>query len=211
MIAAYRSCQAMDVKPAALSSWSARLRVRALPRRPAISVGASKRENWSTSTSWAPSHENSGALVQASQLVRPVVERRSRDDEVEGAVAIGQALGGPDRELQALVAGRRCGCLDHGRSRIDARKVPCLRALLREPPEQVSGAAAYVEHSPGSCMGVECEVRRPVGNLVVQAPAPALFITDGPLLEGGEIAIRRHRSSLACHPLPAYPRRMGAG
>jgi hypothetical protein len=193
MMAAYRSCQAIDVKPAFVISWLARRRVRAFPRRPAISVGMSQGENWSTSTRRPP-----GTSTLAHSR-RPACwsDQWSNDVVLEGAVGIGQPFGGTGAEPQAMVAGRRFRGRDHGRRGIDARHFGGLGPLPGQPPQQVTGAAADIEHSAWSCAYRLCEYRRPVGNVVVQAAAPAFLVTGGPGLEGCDIAVRWHHSSLA--------------
>ena len=108
--------------------------------------------------------------------------------------------------LHALVAGRAFSSLDHGRRGIDARQLACLGPLPGQQAEQVSGAAAYVEHSPGSGARRQGERRRPVGNVVVQAAAPTLLVTGGSVLEGRDIAVRWHSSSLAGESAPCASR-----
>ena len=40
------------------------------------------------------------------------------------------------------------------------------------------------------------ELRRPPSDVVVQAPAPAMLVTGGTLVEGSDIAMRWHTGSL---------------
>jgi hypothetical protein len=46
-------------------------------------------------------------------------------------------------------------------------------------------------------MNRQREIRRPPGDVMVKAAEPALFVTEGSLVEGGDIAVRRHSGSLA--------------
>ena len=52
---------------------------------------------------------------------------------------------------------------------------------------------AFPRRAPTSVgMGGAGERRRLIGDLVVQAAQPALVVMSGSLLEGGDVAIRRH-------------------
>lgn len=44
------------------------------------------------------------------------------------------------------------------------------------------------------------ELCRPAGDVVVQAAAPAVFVTGGSFLEGSDVAVRWHTGSLAGGP-----------
>src|SRR5262249_17417703 len=68
--------------------------------------------------------------------------------------------------------------------------------------EQVAGATADVEHAPGRRMHRQGELRRPVGDVMMQAAARALLVTEGSFVEGSDIAVRRHTGSLADQPAP---------
>src|SRR5215469_3957950 len=145
-------------------------------------------------------YQHPGAFTQARPLAGPVVERGRADDQVEDTSWEGQPFGGTDRKPQPPVTGRLFGSPDHGWRGIDASQLGCLRAPPGQQPQQVSGAAADVEHAPGRGLHRQGELRRPVGDVMVQAAAPALLITGGSFVEGSDIAVRRHTGSLADQP-----------
>ena len=137
------------------------------------------------------------ALTQARPLVGPVVERSRADDQVEGTVRVWQPFGGTHRKPQAPVTGRLFGSADHGWRGIDARQLGGVRAPPGQQPQQVPGAAADIEHPPGRGIHRHGELRRPAGDVVVQAAAPALLVTESSFVEDSDIAVRWHTGSLA--------------
>jgi hypothetical protein len=126
-----------------------------------------------------------------------VVEGGRAEDQVEGAIRVGQSFGGPHCEPQALVIGRLFESLHHGCRGVDSRQRAGVRAPLGQHSQQVSGAAANVEHPPGRGVHRHGELRRPAGNVMVQAATPAPLVTGGSFVEGSDIAVRRHTGILA--------------
>src|SRR5215472_17381369 len=145
-------------------------------------------------------YQHPGALTQARPLVGPVVERGRAGDQVEDTIWVGQPFGGTHRKSQAPVIGRLFGSLDHGWRGIDPSQLGCVRAPPGQQAQQVSGATADVEHTPGRRMHRQGELRRPVGDVMMQAAARALLVTGGSFVEGSDIAVRRHTGSLADQP-----------
>ena len=144
--------------------------------------------------------QHSGALTQAHPLVGPVVERGRADDQIEGTIWVGQPFGGTHRKPQAPVTGCLFSSADHGWRGIYARQLGWGRAPPGQQPQQIPGAAADVEHPPGAGMHRYNELRHPVSDVMVQAAAPALLVTESSIVEGSDIAVRWHTRSVAEEP-----------
>jgi len=145
-----------------------------------------------------------GALAQACPLIGPVIERGRADNQIEGIIGIGQPFGDTNCKPQPPVIGRPFGSPDHRWCGVDASEIGCLRAKPRQHPQQVPSATAYVEDALRRGMHRQSELGRPPGDVVMEATAPALLVTWGSLIEGGDITVRRHTGSLADLP-PSDP------
>lgn len=121
-----------------------------------------------------------------------MIERRRAHDEVNRAAWAGQPFGSAGGKPEPPVSGRQAGRVDHGLGRIDASQLDRPRVLAGQLTQQVPGTAAHVEDTPRRRARRCGERGRPVGDVVVHAAAPALLVTGGSFLEGGEIAARRH-------------------
>jgi hypothetical protein len=98
----------------------------------------------------------------------------------------------PATKRTPVIGGGALGDLDHGGRRIDPGQDLGLRGAGGEPAEQVAGPTPDVEYPPGGWHAGQGQVRRAVGDLVMQLAAPALVIALRALAERRHITITGH-------------------
>jgi hypothetical protein len=97
-----------------------------------------------------------------------------------------------------MAAARRCrprnaaGHQRRRRCRVDPGQRPGLRGAGGKPAEQVAGAASDVEYPHGGWYAGQGQVRRPVGDLVMQLAEPAFVVALRTLAERSDVTIPGH-------------------
>jgi hypothetical protein len=84
------------------------------------------------------------------------------------------------------------GGLDHGRRRVDPGQGLGLRGAGGKLAEQVAGPAPDVEYPPGCWHAGQGQIRRAVGDVVMQLAEPALVIMLRSLAERRDVTITGH-------------------
>ena len=104
----------------------------------------------------------------------------------------GQLLGGSYRKTQPAIGRPAPGGLDHGRRRVDPRQSLGLRGAGGKLAEQIAGPAPDVEYPPGCWHAGQGQIRRAVGDVVMQLAEPALVIMLRSLAERRDVTITGH-------------------
>lgn len=94
--------------------------------------------------------------------------------------------------MQPVISGDARSDLDHGGRRVDPGEGPALRGTGGKPAEQVPGPASDVEYPPGGWHAGQGQVRRAVGDLVMQLAEPALVIALRTLAERCDVTTTGH-------------------
>jgi hypothetical protein len=160
-------------------------------------VGISHQENWSTSHQLPTGTKHSGAFDKSRLLIGPVIEGGRADDQVERLVGVADLFGDADGERQPVIVSGGAGRSHHLRGGVNADQLLGVGVMACQCPNQVASATTQVEHPPGTGDdGSQSEIAGAVGDLVMEATPPAVVVTHGPIVELGDVPIRRHGVSL---------------
>jgi hypothetical protein len=98
----------------------------------------------------------------------------------------------PTAKTQPAVGRPAPGGLDHGRRRVDPGQSLGLRGAGGKLAEQIAGPAPDVEYPPGCWHAGQGQIRRAVGDAVMQLAEPALVIMLRSLAERRNVTITGH-------------------
>jgi hypothetical protein len=144
---------------------------------------------WRGRRNMCPGRKPARSAIQAASRR---IERGGADHQVEGSCGPGQLLGGADHKTQPVVGGRVPGGLDHCGRGVDSGQGGGLRGAGGKPAKQVAGPAPDVEDVRRGWHAGKGQVRRAVGDLVMQPAAPALVISLRTLAERHDITMTGH-------------------
>lgn len=158
-----------------------------------------------------PRSEHPSALAYADCLVSPVIERRSADDEIEGAIGRRDALGTTLRNHYPPIGRRSPSRIDHRARGIDPHKPGGVGTAAREHAEQVAGSASHIQDRRRDRVVPEGNVRGALSDLVVEATEPPFLVAHRALLEGGYVSLGGHVGIVPAHQAETRATRARSG
>jgi hypothetical protein len=125
-----------------------------------------------------------------------VIERRRADDQVERVVGVADVFGHPECECQPVISSDRAGRLYHLGSGVNADKLLGIAIVTCQCLQQIAGPASHIKHPVRGGDGGHSETASAIGDLVMQPTPPAAVVPCGPIVERGDVPVRRHALSV---------------
>lgn len=85
------------------------------------------------------------------------------------------------------------GSVDHLRCSVDAGKLLGTGVAAGQRSEQIPRPTSHIEYPVGRWSDGHREIRRAIGDLVVQPAAPAALVSIRAVVERGDVPVWRHR------------------